>query len=100
MRDKLGLLLMEDAKGGISVQLFADPRKARQAFVELAGKPGDSPSRATFLRLDWEVLDADMEFKDLPEILDKSEEPDGWELGVGPIHLKKESDDGVPGDGE
>ena len=83
MRDKLGVLLVEDEAGGISVQLFADPKAAGESFKELRGRTGDKPSRATFVGIAWSSTCAShVESKMLPEpVLEAS---DGWVVGEGP----------------
>ena len=90
MRDKLGVLLMEDHKGEMAVQLFSEPEKVAEAFKELKGKPHDKPSRATYLKIWYENGKArvEAESRDLPMIPDES--PDGIRLGEGPITLPKD----------
>ena len=93
MRERLGMLLVEGEDGDISVQLFKDFVKAREVFRELKGRPGDASSRATFLTLNWPD-ECKMESRELPVLTDKSKEPDGWRVGVGPIHFEKDGEDG------
>lgn len=90
MRSKLGVLLMEDSKGEISVQLYSEPEKVEEAFKELRGKPHDKPSRATYLQLWYEngSVRVKSEARDLP--MPMVEGPDGYRLGEGPITLPKE----------
>ena len=93
MKDKLGLVVVED-KNGVAIQVFTDPDMARSWFRELSGKMTDEPWRATFvdLRFDPEFK-VSGEVKELPE---KSQQPVfGWRLGSGPIPepVKKEESD-------
>ena len=90
MREKLGVLLMEDSKGDISVQLYSEPEKVAEAFKELKGKPHDKPSRATYLQLWYEEdgVRVKSEARDLPVPIEES--PDGFRIGEGPIILSKE----------
>ena len=90
MRGKLGVLLVEDCKGEISVQLYSEPEKVEAAFVELKGKPHDKPSRATYLQLWYEngKVATKAEFRDLPVPIPES--PDGFRIGEGPIVFPKE----------
>ena len=85
MRDELGVLLVEDEKGEVSVQLFADPTKAREIFQQLTG---DKQLRATFLVVDWKKKSVEARAKELPVSLE-GERPDGWKVGVGPIFFVK-----------
>jgi hypothetical protein len=85
MRDELGVLLVEDEKGEVSVQLFADPAKAREVFQQLTD---DKRLRATFLVVDWKKKSVEALTKELPESLE-GERPDGWKVGVGPIFFVK-----------
>ena len=95
MRDKLGILLMEEADGQIAVQLFADPDKLKESFDNLKGKVNQAPQRATFLSLfyakkeDGVVLSLrDFVAKDLPvPEVPIEERPDAWRLGEGPIKI-------------
>jgi hypothetical protein len=86
VRDKLGLLLVEDEKGGIAVQLFERPEPLAESFEQFKGRIGDKPSRATMLVLDWpapsKVAVGCLQAKDLPEKVDT---PWGWRIGQGPM---------------
>ena len=86
MRDRLGVLLMEEADGTVAVQLFHDPVKAGESFDNLKGKDGQAPQRATFINLDYVRASVISVSKDLPvpepSVEDK---PDGWRLGEGPV---------------
>ena len=93
MREKLGVLLMEDASGEIAVQLFADPDKARESFAQLIGKSDDKPQRATFLQLDYKTAVLNVSVKDLPIVESKENSPDGYRLGEGPIYFDKKMED-------
>jgi hypothetical protein len=90
MREQLGVLVVEEADGKVAVQLFERPDKAKESFDQLKGKPGDSPSRATFISLDFEGRKADVESRDLPVEEDRENAPDGYKLGEGPIWFDKE----------
>lgn len=95
MRDKLGILLMEEEDGKIAVQLFADPAKAKESFDNMPGKIGQPPQRATFIRLDYTagVTVAEAWSKDLPvPQVPPEQRPDGYRIGEGPITFKKEED--------
>ena len=83
MRDKLGVLLVESEDGGVSVQLFEDPEKARGSFAELKGRPGDTRTRATFLdlRRGEGGLEVAAESRDLPA--PQEDTPDGHVVGEG-----------------
>jgi len=88
MRDKLGVLLMEDSKGEISVQLFAGPEKLGEAFAELKGHPGEPSRRATMMKIQYKGgFKVESETRDLPVPFE--EPPDGFRLGKGPIKLEK-----------
>ena len=95
MRNKIGILLMEDESGEISVQLFSEPDNLTESFKELHGSAGDNVSRATLLNLDYGASEANVRVKDLP-VVDppKDEQPDGYRLGTGPIWIEKEEGDG------
>lgn len=88
MRDKLGVLLMEEENGEIAVQLFSDPDKAKGSFDNLVGTLGQKPQRATFLRLEY--IEGKREIvawsKNLPvPEKPKDELPDAWILGKGAV---------------
>ena len=95
MRDKLGIMLVEEANGQIGVQLFADPDKVRESFDNMVGKLGQSPQRVTFLALKYEQKEnglvlslGDFRAKDLPmPEVPISERPDAWRLGEGPVKI-------------
>lgn len=92
MRKELGVLLMEDAKGEVSVQLFAEVSGVEQAFVDLKGSPADPPRRATLISVrygeDGEANVASMS-RVLPVIESADDRPDGYVLGEGPVHFPK-----------
>ena len=86
MRDRLGVLVMEDEENGVSVQLFEDTEKARTSFRNLKGRPGDPPTRATLITVDHTGQTVKGDSVMLPVLPDTSEDaPDAWVLGVGPI---------------
>ena len=85
MRAKLGLLLMEDEKGEVSVQLFADPGAAGEIFRQLSDT---KRLRATFVALDWEARQVRAEAKELPESME-GERMECWKVGQGPIFSVK-----------
>ena len=95
MRDKLGVILMEEADGQIAVQLFADPDKARESYNNLKGKLGQTPQRVTYLKIAYEgspdglrtILDFTAKDLPVPEV-PVSERPDAWRLGEGPIKIE------------
>ena len=91
MREKLGILLMEDQNGEVAVQLFADPTSARAAFENLAGRIGDPPQKATFITLNYTDVSAVQvvaDVKMLPVVVPIEDQPDGYVLGKGPVFLK------------
>jgi hypothetical protein len=88
VRPKLGVLLMEDENGAVSVQLFQDTKLAKESFDNLTGRAGDPPSRATMLSLDYEGSEVDATTKNLPLLKDRSDEPDMHVLGTGPVKFK------------
>jgi hypothetical protein len=91
MRDKLGILLMEETDGGIAVQLFAEPEKALESFDNLAGTLTQKPQRATFLNVSYVDKTAGIKIKDLPvPPLPVEERPDGYKLGDGPVKFSEE----------
>ena len=90
MREKLGVLLMEDQNGEVAVQLFADADLAKAAYENLSGSPADPIRRATFISLKYgESSESGVHSKMLPVILDPDKQPDGYVLGQGPIHFEK-----------
>jgi len=96
MRDKLSFMIMEGPGDEIKIELYRDGPKALEAFRNLAGEPGDEPTRATFLLIDFD-RDAVVHFekKDLPDVPDPGDEPWGHRLGVGPVEEPpKKSGDG------
>jgi hypothetical protein len=86
MRARLGILLVEDDKGGIAVQLFEKPESLSESFDQFKGRIGDKPARATMLALEWsepsKLVLSDFRTKELPE---KVETPWGWRIGSGPM---------------
>lgn len=89
MRPKLGVLLMEDENGAISVHLYQDPNELKESFDNLKGKPGDKPQRLTMLSLDYNGDAVEASTKLLPVLPDKSDEPDMYVLGKGPAKFKE-----------
>jgi len=92
MREELGVLLMENESGDISVQLYANATEARKSFEQLAGRLGDPPSRATFLELDYKAKSVKADCKNLPVRTNKDETPDAWVIGQGPINFPEGED--------
>ena len=82
MRDKLGVLLMEEADGTIAVQLFADPADGLARFENYFGTEG-KPQRARYLS----IADgkAEMKTKDLPA---KDESTGAFRLGEGWVSIE------------
>lgn len=93
MRKELGVLLIEDDKGEVAVQLFAEVDSVRKAFGNLAGSPADKPSRATFIPLsyaeDGSLQASSVSSKMLPVIESVEDRPDGYVLGQGPVKFPK-----------
>lgn len=89
MRNELGVLLIEDSNGEISVQLFSKPDGVDAMFDNLNGKVTDKPSRATYCKLFYAGgrIHVVAEFKDLPVV--KGDRSDGYLIGEGPINLDK-----------
>lgn len=90
MRDKLGVLLVEEEDGSIAVQLFSDPDNAKGSFDNLNGKEGQAPQRATFLNLYYKgdgVVMKDFVAKNLPVVVEKE---DAWRIGEGPVSIPEE----------
>lgn len=92
MREILGVLLMEEEDGSVAVQLFASPDKATESFNNLAGRKGQKPQRATFLKIGFVEKKVEMLVKDLP-IPELSEKMDAFRLGEGPIKISEENAD-------
>ena len=93
MRKKMAIFLMEDGDGPVAVQLYEDPAVLAGLFGNLAGKPGDKPSRATMISLEFEggQVSVVANSKELPvPMVPEDERPDGLLLGGGPIFLPKE----------
>ena len=92
MRKELGVLLMEEESGSVAVQLFENPDKALGSFRNLAGRIGQKPQRATFLKIDCEKKVAEILIKDLPapELFEKL---DGYRLGEGPVKIEDVEED-------
>jgi hypothetical protein len=92
MREKLSILIMEGPDDKIAFELYKDGPKALEAFHNLAGKPEDPPSRATFLHLDQtEKRIIHHEVRDLPIIKNPDDEPWGYRLGEGPMEKPEEN---------
>lgn len=93
MREKLGILVVEDERGQVGIQVFAETKSVEEAFDNLSGKPGDKPSRATFLSIDY-LSDGNTtvvaKSKMLPDVVPLEEIPDGFVLGQGPIKFPEE----------
>ena len=89
VRPQLGVMLMEDEDGAVSVQLFQDTKKAVESFDQLSGAPGDKPQRATLLTLNYDGDVVDAAAKMLPETVDKTKGPDMHVLGTGPVKFKE-----------
>jgi len=85
MRKNLGILLVEDDKGEVSVQLFADPGRAKEEFLQLNGS---NKIRATFIIVDWQGKMVECIAKELPVEIG-GEKADGWKVGSGPIFFVK-----------
>jgi hypothetical protein len=94
MRDKLSILIMEGPDDKLAVEIYKDGPKALEAFSSLVGKPGDPPSRATFLHLDQNSEKIiHHEVRNLPIVPDPDDEPWGYELGVGPMEKPEDFDE-------
>ena len=96
MRDKIGLFMLEDEKGEVSIQLYADVEKLKAVFPNLVRLENNEPARATMLCLEFgdgePVVTASS--KNLPVELEPADErPDGIVLGEGPLFLPKEKED-------
>lgn len=97
MRERLGILLMEEENGEIAVQLFADPDKLAESFKQMKGNHTDPNRRATFIRLEYGAVTIEAHAKELP-VNEGSKEnaPDGYRLGEGPIYFDKEENETKP----
>ena len=95
MKEKLGVILVEDAEGLVSVQLFEKPDSAEESFDNLVKLDGNKGGRGTFIRLDYKGNKIYAKAKNLPvEEISRDEQPDGIVLGEGPLWLdKKEKTD-------
>jgi hypothetical protein len=89
VRPKLGVILIEDKDGNVSVQLVQNPERAKESFDELSGRPGDPESRATLLSLDYDGGAVEAATKMLPVKKDRENEPDMYVLGTGPVNFKE-----------
>jgi hypothetical protein len=91
MRDQLGVVLIENLKGDVSVELFSNPDAIQPTIDEMVGKPGDEPTRLTFLKLYYKdgVFTTEAITRDLP-FVNPVPKPDGFLVGEGPIMFKKE----------
>lgn len=92
MRERLGVLLVEEENGEIAVQLHSDPDRLAESFANLRGVALDPPRRATAIRLEYMDGKTEVRVKDLP-LPEESREnaPDGYRLGEGPIYFDKEA---------
>ena len=93
MRKELGVLLMEDDKGEVAVQLVAELPSVEGAFHNLTGKVGDKSSRATLISLKYRengiVSEVISRTKLLPVVVPVEDKPDGFVLGSGPVNFEK-----------
>lgn len=87
---RMGLFLVEESDGRVAVQIFADPDAAEKMFKDLEGNPGDIPSRATLVTLDFNARKVGAISRKLPCVVPADKRPDGWRLGSGPIVFDKE----------
>jgi hypothetical protein len=98
MRDKIGLFMLEDEDGEVSIQLYADTKQLKSTFANLVRLESNKSARATMVCLDFGdgQPKVDAVSKDLPvESVPADERPDGIVLGKGPLFLpdeKKEED--------
>lgn len=94
MRSELGVLLVEDDKGEVAVQLFAEVLSVERAFRELVGSPAEKPKRATLVTLRYGE-DGEVQVSTLSKMLSVIEsvedKPDGYMLGEGPVKFKKDA---------
>ena len=84
VRSKIGILLMEDEDGTMSVQLFQSPDKMLDSYNQLSGSPGGKSQRATMLNLDYDGTKVVVDSKMLPDEVDLKNRPDMHVLGHGP----------------
>ena len=73
MRDKLGVLIVEEEDGSVGVQLFTDPVKGKESFDNWVGKAGQKPQRARYISLTDKSGQADVVVKDLPVEVEKKD---------------------------
>jgi hypothetical protein len=100
MREELAVILHEDEKGVVTVQLHAATAHAETSFKNLHGKLSDPPSRVTLVSIDYKGNTSVTKAKDLPvEDPPKEDMPDGIVLGKGSIWLDKEKDDATESNG-
>jgi hypothetical protein len=92
MLDKIAVILQEDEKGQVSVQLHAGPDNALKSFKNMHGRVQDPPSRVSLVTIDYKNKETEVRTKDLPQNSPKDEQPDGIVLGKGPIWLDKEDE--------
>lgn len=94
MRNQLGIMAVEDHKGDVSIQLFAEVDGPCRAFEDLAGNPADLPSRATYISLRYDdngkLMVSDVKSKTLPVVEPVDARPDGFVLGKGPVKFNDE----------
>jgi hypothetical protein len=95
MRDKIGLFILEDDKGEVSIQLYADTEQLKAVFPNLVRLESNQAARATMLCLEFEGGEpkVTVESKSLPvESVPVEDRPDGIVLGKGPLFLPKEDE--------
>jgi len=95
MREDVGVLLVEDDKGEISVQLFANSKILESWFENLNGRVSEPKKRATLLSLRYEndkVVDVKSKSKIFPYIESVEDRPDGYVLGEGPVFFNKQKE--------
>lgn len=99
MRNQMGMMVVEDQKGEVAVQLFAEADGPFKAFDGLVGNPADLPSRATYISLKYGEdgkLEVSAKSKMLPVVEPVSKRPDGFVLGEGPVKFDDEKIVHVP----
>lgn len=92
MRDKIGVLLVEEKDGQVGVQLFNSPSMMIDSFANLNGNITDKPRRGTAISLSYKegvVSIDDVQCKTFPKSLSVDDVPDGYLLGDGPVFLNK-----------